>query len=291
MSIAHDLYDVVDFDALFQGTLISELQNPAPQYKVVKRRVIWLIGQWVSINFDQRGDKGLRRGLYEAILHLLNPTQDMVVRITASVTLKSTINDFGFKTADFLPFLDKMVTSLFQLLHDVVQCQTKMRVLDVVTLLFGEQIGKHMQVHADTLAKYLPTLWSSCDDSSQVFKSLYFFLFDFLTSSLPFLVGLTLSVQPRFDCNLLQCPVGTAIFRNAWQHISYYHANLLLDHHTRTHAHTHTRTHAHTHTRTHTHIHTYMHTHTRTHAHTHTRRTQRHIYISNVRKCSSFLPC
>ena len=60
-----------------------------------------------------------------------------------------------------------MVTSLFQLLHDVKQCQTKMQVLDVITLLFGEQVGKHMQAHADTLAKYLPTLWSSCDDSPQ----------------------------------------------------------------------------------------------------------------------------
>lgn len=65
------------------------------------------------------------------------------------------------------PFLNQMVTSLFQLLHDVKQCQTKMQVLDVITLLFGEQVGKHMQAHADTLAKYLPTLWSSCDDSPQ----------------------------------------------------------------------------------------------------------------------------
>ena len=103
-SIAHDLYEVVDFDALFQGTLIAELRNQAPQYKVVKRRVIWLIGQWVSVSFDRNGDKGLRRGLYEAIVHLMNPSQDMVVRITSSVTLKSAINDFGFKTSlkDFL---------------------------------------------------------------------------------------------------------------------------------------------------------------------------------------------
>eukprot|EP00729_Bicosta_minor_P023311 gene23311-26811_t len=140
-SIAHDLYEVVDFDALFQGTLIAELRNQAPQYKVVKRRVIWLIGQWVSVSFDRNGDKGLRRGLYEAIVHLMNPSQDMVVRITSSVTLKSAINDFGFKTSlkAFLPFLNQMVTSLFQLLHDVKQCQTKMQVLDVITLLFGEQ--------------------------------------------------------------------------------------------------------------------------------------------------------
>jgi hypothetical protein len=60
-----------------------------------------------------------------------------------------------------------MVTSLFKLLYDVKLCNSKMRVLDVITLLFGDQLGRHMVAHSQTLATYLPTLWASCDDSPQ----------------------------------------------------------------------------------------------------------------------------
>jgi hypothetical protein len=33
--VAHDLWDVLDFDALFQGTLVAELQNAAPEYVLI----------------------------------------------------------------------------------------------------------------------------------------------------------------------------------------------------------------------------------------------------------------
>lgn len=47
------------------------------RYKPIRRRVIWLIGQWISVKFKS----DLRPMLYEAIRNLLQD-QDLVVSVT-----------------------------------------------------------------------------------------------------------------------------------------------------------------------------------------------------------------
>ena len=56
-------------------------------YRIIRRRVIWLIGCWIGVKFST----SQRHFLYEAILPLLQPTEDMVVRIEAAATLKADI--------------------------------------------------------------------------------------------------------------------------------------------------------------------------------------------------------
>ena len=136
------------------------------RYKIIKRRVIWVIGEWVDKNFDRRGSLGLRPTLYQILVHLLGQSQDMVVRITASTTLKKVVDDFAFKVEDILPVSDVIMASLFQLLCDVDQCDSKMAILDVTTLLF-DRLGDHVCAHTESLAKYLPELWQSFGASEE----------------------------------------------------------------------------------------------------------------------------
>lgn len=204
-SVATDLYDAVDFDGLYVGTLLGELQNPAPEYALIKRRVLWLIGQWVPVNFDVQGQRGLRKTLFEAIGHLMDQSQDMVVRLTACSTLKLTVDDFGFNIHDLLPMVDPMFNQLFQLLHDVSQCDSKMRVLDVISLLV-QRLGIHVRPHSESLAKYLPTLWQSCDGSDE-----YNMLRTAIVRSLIELVaslGPTSAPLYGFLCEIIQQSVG-----------------------------------------------------------------------------------
>ncbi|KAL0628238.1 Importin-11 [Plecturocebus cupreus] len=63
---AYELFDSVDFDQWFKNQLLPELQP-------LRRRVIWLIGQWISVKFKS----DLRPMLYEAICNLLQD-QDLV---------------------------------------------------------------------------------------------------------------------------------------------------------------------------------------------------------------------
>ncbi|KPP75865.1 hypothetical protein Z043_104848, partial [Scleropages formosus] len=64
---AYELFDNVDFDSWFKNQLLAELQVSHHSYKLIRRRVIWLIGQWISVKFKS----DLRPLLYEAILSLM----------------------------------------------------------------------------------------------------------------------------------------------------------------------------------------------------------------------------
>uniref|UniRef100_A0A4X2M098 Importin-11 n=1 Tax=Vombatus ursinus TaxID=29139 RepID=A0A4X2M098_VOMUR len=72
---AYELFDSVDFDQWFKNQLLPELRVTHDRYKPLRRRVIWLIGQWVSVKFKS----DLRPMLYEAICSLLQD-QDLVIR-------------------------------------------------------------------------------------------------------------------------------------------------------------------------------------------------------------------
>lgn len=48
-------------------------------FRIIRRRVIWLIGQWTSVKFDQ----SLRPKVYEVCLHLLQSNEDICVRLAS----------------------------------------------------------------------------------------------------------------------------------------------------------------------------------------------------------------
>uniref|UniRef100_A0ACB8EPG2 Importin-11 n=1 Tax=Sphaerodactylus townsendi TaxID=933632 RepID=A0ACB8EPG2_9SAUR len=94
---AYELFDSVDFDQWFKSQLLAELQVTHDRYKPIRRRVIWLIGQWISVKFKS----DLRPMLYEAIRNLLQD-QDLVVRIETATTLKLNILFSYWKYSDLI---------------------------------------------------------------------------------------------------------------------------------------------------------------------------------------------
>ena len=56
-------------------------------YRIIRRRVIWLIGCWCGVKMSAK----LRPTLYQTILPLLHENEDLVVRIEAAMTLRSDI--------------------------------------------------------------------------------------------------------------------------------------------------------------------------------------------------------
>lgn len=53
-------------------------------YRIIRRRVIWLVGCWISVKMSP----SLRPAVYESIISLLQPTEDIVIRLEAAQTLK-----------------------------------------------------------------------------------------------------------------------------------------------------------------------------------------------------------
>ncbi|XP_073200136.1 importin-11 isoform X3 [Lepidochelys kempii] len=159
---AYELFDSVDFDQWFKNQLLAELQVSHNRYKPIRRRVIWLIGQWISVKFKS----DLRPMLYEAIRNLLQD-QDLVVRIETATTLKLTVDDFEFRTDQFLPYLESMFTLLFQLLQEVTECDTKMHVLHVLSCVI-ERVNIQIRPYVGCLVQYLPLLWKQSEEHNML---------------------------------------------------------------------------------------------------------------------------
>lgn len=150
---AYELFDNVDFDQWFKNQLLGELQVNHNRYKLIRRRVIWLIGQWISVKFKPE----LRPLLYEVILSLMQDP-DLVVRIETATTLKLAVDDFEFRTEQFLPYLESIFGLLFQLLQQVNECDTKMQVLHVISCVI-ERVSIQIRPYVGCLVQYLPLLW------------------------------------------------------------------------------------------------------------------------------------
>ncbi|XP_033099251.1 importin-11-like [Anneissia japonica] len=156
---AFELYDEVDFDQWFCNHLLKELQVKHPRYKIIRRRVICVIGQWLDVKLSP----SLHPLVYQAVLPLLSPEEDLVVRITAAKTLKIAIDDFEFRSENFEPYLESSFSLLFQLLQQVSECDTKMHILHVLSFVI-ERSGTCVQPHVSHLVQYLPLLWEESSE-------------------------------------------------------------------------------------------------------------------------------
>uniref|UniRef100_A0A9J7Y4D6 Importin-11 n=1 Tax=Cyprinus carpio carpio TaxID=630221 RepID=A0A9J7Y4D6_CYPCA len=151
---AYELFDNVDFDQWFKNQLLGELQISHNRYKLIRRRVIWLIGQWISVKFKPE----LRPLLYEVILSLMQDP-DLVVTLP--------VDDFEFRTEQFLPYLESIFSLLFQLLQQVNECDTKMQVLHVISCVI-ERVSIQIRPYAGCLVQYLPILWKQSEEHNML---------------------------------------------------------------------------------------------------------------------------
>nr|KAG5694124.1 hypothetical protein BaRGS_005879 [Batillaria attramentaria] len=124
-----DLFDEIDYDSWFTNHLLQELQIKHPSYRVIRKRVVWLMGQWVGVKMSVN----LRPALYEAILSLLHKDED-------------------------LAYIEAIFSLLFNLLKEVRECDTKMHVLHVLSFVI-ERVGCEIRPYTAALVQYLPLLW------------------------------------------------------------------------------------------------------------------------------------
>ncbi|XP_043263596.1 importin-11 isoform X1 [Colletes gigas] len=156
---AFDLYDEVNFDQWFSTTLKEELKIRSNNYRIIRRRVCWLIGRWTSVKLSAE----LRPELYELMVEVLSPDEDLGVRLAASDALKLAIDDFQFNPEEFSPYLESAFSLLFSLLKEVKECDTKVHVLYVLSFMI-ERTGSEINPYVGVLSSYLPTLWQQSEE-------------------------------------------------------------------------------------------------------------------------------
>ncbi|KAH7961683.1 hypothetical protein HPB52_011257 [Rhipicephalus sanguineus] len=157
---AFDLHDELDFDNWFLHVLIPELKVSEPRYRIVRRRVAWLIGQWVGVKMSPE----LRPVLYKTLIDSLDPSEDLVVRLTAAGAVKADILCTRFVVPkNVRQYLESYVSLLYKLLQQVTECDTKISILHVTSFII-ERVGSQIMPFAGDLVQYLPLLWETCGE-------------------------------------------------------------------------------------------------------------------------------
>ncbi|KJE91685.1 hypothetical protein CAOG_02786 [Capsaspora owczarzaki ATCC 30864] len=106
---AYDLFDHLDFDQMFMNDLVP--QFAVNQHRLVRRRAILLVNQWI----DVRLNASLRVVLYENLIPLLSD-DDTVVRLEAMNTLLSAVGAYEFDEDEFIPFIRPSINALVLLM-------------------------------------------------------------------------------------------------------------------------------------------------------------------------------
>lgn len=124
-------------------------------YRIIRRRVAWLLGQWSAVKLSAE----LRPQLYSSLLGLLGSGEDMAVRLAAAQALKHSVDDFDFSPEQLESQLGLCFGLLLHLLRDARECDSKMRVLSVASFVV-ERVGPAVRPHAVELVQCLPQLWA-----------------------------------------------------------------------------------------------------------------------------------
>lgn len=152
-------FNKLDFGSWLTSQLLAELRMEASNFRILRRRIIWLVGHWVGVQLPRE----LRPLAYEACLHLLRPEEDMPIRLAAARTLNLLIDDFEFMPEAFHPYFAALFEALFLLLREAGACDTKIVVLGTMTLLV-EKMSEFIEPQALQFIAYLPLLWRESEE-------------------------------------------------------------------------------------------------------------------------------
>ncbi|KIR32027.1 hypothetical protein I352_05656 [Cryptococcus deuterogattii MMRL2647] len=144
--------------------LLSETQRMGlwisqekPLHRIIKRRVAWLIGEWMS--GDEESAK--LHIVWQLLLHLLSErgdASDRAVNLSAAVAIKECVDLWELPIDYFLPFLEQTVRELIKLLGEASTLDGKRYVNDTIGVVI-ERVGDKIMPYLPTLAQSVPALW------------------------------------------------------------------------------------------------------------------------------------
>ncbi|PPQ99043.1 hypothetical protein CVT24_003603 [Panaeolus cyanescens] len=154
---ANRLRDHIQFAAYLENTFHPQAHDTNPNYPIIKRRIAWLIGKWVSSESTPVNNPKI----WEILVHLLqdrSPGSDTVVRLTASTSLRECVDVLGFDPQAFEPFLATSITQLINVMGEADTLESKRRVADTLNVII-EQSGYRIRPFMAVITEPIPELW------------------------------------------------------------------------------------------------------------------------------------
>eukprot|EP00898_Chlorokybus_atmophyticus_P004539 jgi/Chlat1/5086/Chrsp33S05017 len=154
-----DLADVIDFEAWYKSSLALELANRQPNGRILRRRVAWLLGCWVS-----KITESIRQSVYASLVNLI-AEDDAVVQLAAVASLRAVIDDWHFYEQSFLPYVETCLAYLFRMLHTTTEFDSQLQVFNLVSLIV-ERLADKISPYAEKILAAIPDVWRESEGQS-----------------------------------------------------------------------------------------------------------------------------
>jgi hypothetical protein len=145
----------VDFDSFLEKTLVVEVAKQKPGYNIIRRRIAIIISQWITIKMAKE-KKPIVYQIFQHLLDKSDPMNDQVVRITAGRKFHAVADEWEFQADAFLPYSQLMLDRLMALVQEVELPETKMALLNTISLVVYRLEHHVSQQHG---RKVLELIW------------------------------------------------------------------------------------------------------------------------------------
>lgn len=159
---ATHLREVIPFSQWLQHNLLAEARETNQYYPIIKRRIAWLIGKWISDMCSPANDPNV----WDILIHLLQdrgPGTDSVVRLTAATALRECVDTVEFDIDVFVPYLPTAVTELVKLIGEADTMEAKQRLAKSLNVVI-ECAGVRIIPHAQMISEGIPQLWTAAGE-------------------------------------------------------------------------------------------------------------------------------
>lgn len=174
------MYESFDFDSFLASTLVGDVQKVGSDFKILRRRVAILIGQWITIRVSDES----RLIVYQIFQHLLKDDDEMndrVVHITAARSMKCIVDSFGFKPEDFVHFAPGILGRIMALVKEVEAPETKIVILSTVRSI-TDRLENYVMPFSDQIVSMLASLWEASGQQYLLKQSIFSILSALVTS-------------------------------------------------------------------------------------------------------------
>jgi len=163
---ANNFNEIINFDSWFLNNLLQEGLNKSPNFIIIRRRISWLISKWIGVKIS----KEIRPKIYELLISLLVPEEDLVVRLTAINAVHSCVDDWEFELDSYLPYNETIIDLCLRLIFETTEFDCKIKIINCLSVIV-ERMGTKVVVCAEKIINILPQLRDSSGEDQFTFKS------------------------------------------------------------------------------------------------------------------------
>lgn len=148
----YELSNYLSFKTWFEGALSLDLHNISSNGRIIRRRLAWLLGQWVSEIKDD-----IKIHAYVALLTLLRDN-DLAVKLAACKSLCILIEDVPLNHEHYVEFVPTLLELCFQSVQVLQEFDSKIQILYLLSVMI-DQLGEKILPFAQHLIQFFLEVW------------------------------------------------------------------------------------------------------------------------------------